>query len=481
MSAVKRLMTNTISMFIAQGLQPFLTIVLVFIIGRTLGPKVFGKYTIIFQLFSIFQITCSLGLKTLLTREVATNKENANKLLINGLLLGIPAALLNIIFVVVVVLLLKYESDIAFGSYLIAISLIAASLVDIFSGILTGFEEMKNLAVAWIIFIVLKTGISIVALLLGYGLYALVIIHVITKFILALFIYYYLFRVIGKPKLEIDFALCKKLISMGWSLALAAISISLFWRIDAIMLSKMVSEEMVGNFGAAYRVVNFIIMTVRSFSLAFFPMIAMMYVDNMDDFNKSCRKAIRYLTILSLPIALITTFAAPDFMPFLWGDKFDHSSSVLVLQVMIWSLIPFGITEIFASALIASERQVTYFILKSLSLVIKIVLNYYLTLKYGIVGVAISTVFAICLLLIMQLPYVVPRLVSFKISAVTMPLLRLCVIIALMILLYYTLHNYHFIVAMIAASITYAVLLFLFKLFSNEDKDYIFRLIKRRI
>lgn len=479
MSAVKRLITNTMSMFIAQGIQPFLSILLVFIIGRTLGPEIFGKYTIIFQIFSIFQITCSLGLKTLLTREVAIEKENVNKYLVNGSLLSIPASIFNIGIVALALIFLNYESDVATGTYVIALSLIASALTDVFSGILSGFEEIKKLAYAWIIFLAMKTFLSISVLLAGYGLFALILVHVATKFIQSAIIYLYIFKLIGKPKLEIDINLWKKLIRMGWSLALLAISVSLFWRIDAIMLSKMVSNEQVGNFGAAYKIFHFMLMTVRSFSFAFFPMISSMYVNRERDFRKACRKAIRYLTILVLPITIIISFSSPQLMPILWGDKFDNSIVAQVLQVMSWSLIPFAVTEVFGSALIASRNQMIHVILNIIVLIIKIILNYYLTLKYGVVGPAISTLIALFILFVMQIPYVIPKLLSFRIQIAITLVIKMIIVFVLMVGTLYFLKTYHFVIGMTISGVIYAAFLFILRIVSNEDKNYFRVIIKK--
>jgi len=478
MSSVKRLITNTYSMFIAQGLQPFLSILLVVVIGRTLGKEIYGQYIIIFQIYSIFQITCSLGLKTLLTREVAKDKSNSNRYLVNGVLLGIPAALINIIIAVVAVFLLNYESNVAIGAYIITIAFIAAGLSDILSGILTGFEEVKKIAHAWIVFLVLKTLFSVVALLTGFGLYALIIIHIVTKFIHSILIYFYIYKITGKPRLEIDFPLWHQLIKMGWSLALLAIMVSLFWRVDAIMLSKMVSDEMVGNYGAAYRIFHFMLMTVRSFSMAFFPMISSMAVNRPKDFRKACRKAIRYLTILVVPLAVISTFLAAPIMNLLWGEKFDIPIVAQVLQVMIWSLVPFGISEVFGSALIASGKQVTYFTIKTVVLILKMILNYYLTIKFGVVGPAISTIIALVLLLMMQFPFIVPGLLRFQIKSVLVPFIKLLGAIGLTSLALYAVHSYHFVLGMLLGGLVYVGALVLLKMVTNKDMVYFRKLRK---
>lgn len=480
MSSVKRLIANTSSMFIAQGLQPILSILLAIVIGRTLGNETFGKYAIIFQFFSIFQITCSFGLKTLLTREVATQKMQANKLLTNGFLLGIPASLLNIVILMIAVFFLKYNREVSIGAYIIAISLIATAMTDIFSGVLTGFEEVKKIAYTWSVFLILKTGFSILVLLLGYGLYALIIVHVVTKFIQTGLIYYYIYKTVGRLKFEIDFKLCKKLIRMGWSLALLAISVSLFWRFDTILLSKMVSEKMVGDYSAAYRLFHFMLMTVRSFSLAFLPVVSSMYAARKHDFRKASRKAIRYLTVLILPIAVITTFASPQVISIVWGDKFNIPVVTGVLQVMIWSIIPFGISEVFGAALIAANKQVTHFTIKTVALFLKIGLTYLLVLKYGVVGAAISTVVAMTILLIMQVPFIIPKMISLRLKSVLIPFFKVVLSVGLMTGTYYYLKDYFFMIGAIIATAVYFGSLFLFQIVSKEDKKFFKNMKKKK-
>lgn len=480
MSSVKKLVSNTLSMFIAQGLQPFLTIVLVFIIGRTLGPEIFGKYNLIFQMFSIFQVTCSMGLKTLLTREVATQKDRVNKFLVNGVLLGIPSSLLNILVVFIAVYFLNYTADVNRGIYYIAISLLAMSLTDILSGVLTGLEEVKQIAYAWIAFLVVKTGLSIIALLLGYGLFALVWIHVFAKFMQTVIVYLYVYKILGRPHFEFDWKLSKKLIRMGWSMALLGIIVSLFWRIDTMILGKMVTEEQVGFHGAAYRIFHFMLMTVRSFSMAFLPVVSTMYAENLKNFRNACRKAIRYLTITVLPIMLFTTLLAPYVMPILWGSKYDNALVSQVLIWMAWSLLPFAITEVFASAMIAANQEVLYFIQKGIALAVKFGLTYYLTLKYGIVGPAIATLAALVILLLGQLPFIIPKLISLDFKAVAFPFFKLLLVVVFTAVAFYALADFQVILATGVSVAVFGGSFWLLKIAADQDLVYFKKMLKRK-
>ncbi|MBD3287322.1 oligosaccharide flippase family protein [candidate division KSB1 bacterium] len=477
MSSARRLVKNTFSMFVARGLQPFLSLLLALVIGRTLGPDLFGKYTVIFQLYFIFQITCSFGMRILLTREVAADKNRVNQYLINGTMLGIPAILVNIGIMLLLIKLMNYDAETANAAYVITISLVASGLADIFAGVLNGLEEIQKIAYGWIILLVVKTFISIAALLTGYGLMALVVIHVVTKFIQPVLYFYYIANIIDKLKIIIDTALMKKLLKMAWSLALLIVCISIFWRIDAIMLSKLSTNEVVGNYGAAFKIFWVSLLLVKSFFVAFFPMISSMYSEQNINFQKACRKALRYLTILIIPIALVSTFFAPHFMLLIWGEKFV--GSIVILQVMIWALLPYAISEVFGSALVASRNQNTHLVLNAVSLIVKIVLNYFLILKFEAVGAAISSIIAIIFLVVIQSPFVISRLIRFNFRLLVAPVTKIVVAAAGMTALIFILNNLNFVVAAAVSGIAYLSILYILKLVNEEDKKYFNKVVKK--
>lgn len=454
-----------------------MSLVLFMIVARVLGPEVFGKYTVIFQLYLVFQVTSSFGLRLLLTREIAANKEDVNKYFANGLLLNIPLVMVNLSIMLLLISLLNYETDISLGSYIIAISLIAASFVEVAAGVLGGFEDFKKYSIGWVVFLIIKTVASIVALLTGYGLIALIVIHVITKYIHAGITFFFAMKYIDRSKIQFDFEFSKKLFSMTWSLALLIIITQIYWRIDIIVLSKIVTNEEVGNYSAAYRLFKVLLLGVRSFFVAFFPVISAMYVEKPLVFQRACRKAIRYLVILTIPLAIIVTFTAPYFMPLIWGAKFTEAT--LVLQIMIWSLIPFTITEVLGAAFIASKKQQIHMILNVVVLLIKLTLIYFIAQKYGAVGSAIATIIGLVLLALLQLPFIIPKILTLNLRTLSATALKLLAAAIAMIPVAYWFNKIHFIAAAIVSFAVYAVVLMLLKAFPVDDKKYFDRIIKK--
>ncbi|MCK5737771.1 oligosaccharide flippase family protein, partial [bacterium] len=150
MSNAKRLVKNTLSLFFARGLQPLLSFALVLVIGRVLGPETFGKYSVIFELYFIFQITSAFGLRLLTTREVAADKSLLPSYLSNTAMLSVLGAVLNMFLMVGFAIVMNYDPEIIFCVAIISVSLIAASLTEVFSGILAGVENITSISYGWI-------------------------------------------------------------------------------------------------------------------------------------------------------------------------------------------------------------------------------------------------------------------------------------------------------------------------------------------
>ncbi len=477
MSTLQKFAKNTLSWAVAWSVQPIINFIWIVVVTRALDKDLFGQYTIIFQFYYIFEITSSLGLKFLLTREVAVHRNLTGKYLKNGALLAIPSAIINMLILVAAVKIIGYDGIVEQGLYIISFALIGTSLTDIYSAISSGIEEVRKTAYSWIIFLLINTAASVALLSLGYGVIALTVSFVVAKFIHALISYLYIPKDIPKEDARIDFQLWKSLMRETWSLALLNINISLFWRIDTVLLSTMVSDDQVGTYGAAFRIFWFTLFTVRGFIIAFFPMVSSMFLYENEKFQIACRKAMRYLTIIILPVVLVLCFYSPDVILMVFGKK--YFDSIIVFQVMIWALLPYAITETFSTALVAGNKQNQQVLLSTVNVIVKTVACYFLILEYGIMGPAIATIIALLVSGVMQKIVVVPKLIDIHLKSIISPGLKALGAGLLMLVSIYFMRNFNLVLGAILSLLIYFVSLLAFKIFSEDDKYYFRKVMKK--
>jgi O-antigen/teichoic acid export membrane protein len=168
---------------------------------------------------------------------------------------------------------------------------------------------------------------------------------------------------------------------------------ALFWRLDVVLLSWLGTTTDVGLYAAALRFVNMGQEVPAAILATIFPRLAALHRESSDGFRILFTRSAKYLSLLALGISVVTTIMGPAFIKLLFGSKFD--AAVPVLQVLIWSLLPFSLMKLLGGALVATHNQVADLIINALVLVVNVVLKLLWIPAYGTMGAAWATVAAI--------------------------------------------------------------------------------------
>src|SRR5215217_3496844 len=141
-----RLITNVVSILSSDAVNRATTFLLYALVARYLGPHAFGQMALALALFYTFQVLASAGLKTLLTREVARDRGQAGRFLVNGNLAAVVSSLIAILVLLLFVRLSGYDSDTADAVLLIALGLLPYALSSVCEGVFQGLERMEYIA-----------------------------------------------------------------------------------------------------------------------------------------------------------------------------------------------------------------------------------------------------------------------------------------------------------------------------------------------
>ena len=216
---------------------------------------------------------------------------------------------------------------------------------------------------------------------------------------------------------------------------------------------------------AAYRLMEALIFFPAVYVTSIFPVFSTLYVSSQKPLKSAYEKSFKYLTILSLPIAVGITLLADQIILLIF--KSAYIPSILTLQILIW-VLPFSFVNYMLGSLLTSmNRQITLLKITICSLAVTVVLNLVFIPMYSYLGAAVVTVatdaFAVALSF-----YVASKLVSkIKIHQVIFKPAVACLIMGLFILLF---KSNLFIVITLSVIIYFAALILL-KTFTPEDYD----------
>ncbi|KLT64074.1 flippase [Pedobacter sp. BMA] len=191
-----------------------------------------------------------------------------------------------------------------------------------------------------------------------------------------------------------DFSLAKKLLTLSWPLIISGIMVSIYMRVDQIMLKQILGDKGIKEAGAYNTVVmfsealNFVPIAIVS---SLFPAILNARRDDKVRYQKRLQNLYDLMVWLSLSFAIFITIASPIIYKLY---KPEYISAAPVLSVHVW-----GSTFVFLGVasgqyLIAENFGHLSFIRTGLGAIINIVLNILLIPTMGMMGTAIATVSA---------------------------------------------------------------------------------------
>lgn len=411
MSTVRRFVKNTVILVVAKALQPVITFYLIVTISREIGLEGFGAYSTIFKYIPIFQIIAGFGLRNLLAREIAQNKELVHKYVVAASLIGLLCGIASALAMGLMVTIMSDNPIVVYGTMLASISMVAAGVADVYEGVVSGFEELKQVGYALLAENIIRVGISLWLIYSGFGVIPVVLAFVFARFLKTIYFYNYVKRKYTNPVGTFDKQFFRDLFAQARTFALIMVCVTIFWNIDAILLESMRSAEEVGYYSAAYRFLALSMILVHSYVSSLFPVISNYFKTSRMKFEVACRKSLRILILATLPIAVSMTLLGDKVIVLLFTETF--LPSVPVLQLIIWGLIPYAISQIFAYALIASNQQKIDLGVNATCMVANILLNLLLIPKFGYIGSAIAILVSIVLYISLQMPFVFQKLIKF--------------------------------------------------------------------
>jgi PST family polysaccharide transporter len=191
-------------------------------------------------------------------------------------------------------------------------------------------------------------------------------------------------------RLAFSFAQAKKLLKDSWPLFLSAAAITVYVKIDQIMLGQMIGDESVGIYGAAVRLSEawYCIPVVIVSSLL--PTILDAQKRSKELYYEKIQYLYDLMVIISISAALPMTFLATPLIRILFGS--DYSEAGMVLAIHMWATLFVSLGVASSTWFLAENRLMLSLQRTLLGAVANVALNLLLIPDYGLVGAAVALV-----------------------------------------------------------------------------------------
>lgn len=360
-------------------------------IARYLGPEKFGLLNFALAFAGLFGAVATLGLRGIVVRDIVCDPDSARLTLGTAALLQLIGGLLSFLLILGVIAYLRPDDP--FARSIVAI-LGAMMLFKVGEVAEYWFEsQVQSKYTVWVknsVFLVFA-GIKVALILQRAPLGAFVWAALAEAAIAALI----LLVVMGSrgpalPSLRASLKRVKSLLQDSWPLILSAVAISVYMKIDQIMLGQMINDEAVGIYSAAVKISEvwyFIPMVIVA---SVFPAILEARKRSDDEYYARLQKLYDLMVVISLAIAIPMTFLSTPLVNFVFGGSYVDAGTVLLIH--IWASVFVFLSVASGKWFLAENRQVSAFLRNVTGALANVALNFVLIPSYGPIGAAIATV-----------------------------------------------------------------------------------------
>jgi len=355
----KKYFLNTSWLFFERIIGMAVTFFVGVYVARYLGPANFGLLSYAGSFVGLFAGIATLGLDSIVVRELVKDEKRRDELLGTTFVLKVIGSVLVIGMLTIAIRFTNNDNFTNLLIFIIAIGTIFQSF-----NVINFYFQSKVLSKYTVFAQVFSTILcAVIKLLLQKS---------------SLFSW------------SVNFGLAKNLLKDSWPLMLSGIAISIYMKIDQVMIKNMLEAKAVGNYAVAVRISEvwyFIPMAITS---SVFPAIINAKKISKKLYYERLQKLYDLMVWLAIGIALPIMLLSNNIVELLFGIQYQEAAGVL--QIYVWAGIFVFLGVASSQYLIAENYTKISFLRTFMGAIINITLNIILIPKFGINGAAIATV-----------------------------------------------------------------------------------------
>lgn len=364
-----------------------LGLVLNVLLARHLGVEQLGHYSYILSLIFLVGPVATMGLGSLITRELVNHPNDKASILGASLLVRLMGCL------VVMLGLFGYA---CFQSKQEQQWLLILGVAQVFSAFsFIDFFFQAKLTVKYSAFARLGTQIILFALrltaiLLDSSLQIFIWLFAVELLVNAvLFVGFYWYSSGSPTRWILDFKRAKGLLSQSYLLIFSGIAAVIYLKIDMVMLAKIAGHGETGLYAVASRLSEIWYFIPAAMVSSFFPMLLKSRQQDTELYKRKLQKLCDLLFIMSVVVILPVVWLSAPVIELLYGRDYVAASSIL--SVHIFAGVFIFMRALLSKWLIAEDLLRFSLISQGLGAVSNVAFNFLFIPKYGAIGAAWAT------------------------------------------------------------------------------------------
>jgi O-antigen/teichoic acid export membrane protein len=387
---LQRILKNSAWLSTDKALRLAVGVFLAVWLARYLGPEVFGQYSYAIALVGLFSAFSTLGLESVLVREIVKTPEARNELLGSAFVLKLAGGCIGCLAAIACVFWVRPEDPTTrLLAAILAFGLVfqAADVLDLWfqsqlqSRSAVVARNTASLSAATVKAGLILVGAPVVAfawaglletLLAGAGLYVA-------------------YRIAGErlSGWRASVSRAVELFRPGFPLILAGLAVSAYMKIDQIMLAEMLGVRAAGIYSAATRISEAVYFIPGVIAASVLPSIISTRASNRPLYMERMQRFFELMVVIAAGLAITIGMLSPVIVELLFGPSYSESTPVLAIHA--WSSVFVFLGVASSSLLLAENLTAVSFYRTALGAVVNVLLNLIFIPWLGVQGAAYAT------------------------------------------------------------------------------------------
>jgi len=353
--ANRKIALNTIFLSTTELLTRMVSLVLVILVARRLGPGMMGIYAFALTFVNFFDIFISFGMERYIQREVGWQPDLAGPLFSQVFALKLLAYLGSAV-VIVILSLTIVEGDLKrWVVWLLSLSLFFRTNITSSNCFFRAHQQAKYEALVVISFRLIYGGAGLAAILSGQGLLTLATLELSAQAGACFLAWWIFIKKIGNPFHRVTLDNLLTLLRSTKDFLFIRVVLTVYASLNMFMLSFMTGDLVTGMYSVALRLCGAFDFLPDAFTGAFLPVMSRQIKSGWESFAPVFRSFCKYLLLIGLGLAAVLGGMAESFILLIFGPAFKPA--IPTLTILALSLALTFVNLSLSSGLIALDRE----------------------------------------------------------------------------------------------------------------------------
>jgi O-antigen/teichoic acid export membrane protein len=384
------LLINSGWLFTEKFVQSVISLILTAGIARHLGPLQFGQLTFATTYIAFFFVVATLSLDSIIVRDLSQSTKNAGSILGSCFVIRIVSGLLTWVCALGALLLFPIDQNDNIWLILIVGSTL---IIQAFQTIDLWFQSQS------------KAFLGVTGRLLAFGISTVIkIILLLSKAPMLYFAFALAFDALASAAClafvyakhpcptpwNAKFSNVIQLLKSSWPLALSGLAITIFMKVDQLMVASILGNKALGNYATAATLSQGLAFIPAIIAAVNAPAFAALRIADRTSYQTRIALLVRYTAIFAALLCIVLSTLSPIIVSTVFGTGFYDSISVFSLLVFNNIFVFVGLIQ--GIFIINESLQRITLIATVVAAICALTLNFLLVPIFGLAGACFSVI-----------------------------------------------------------------------------------------